>query len=197
VPTLLVIIGLAISWVVIRSGMRFAWLFDVVAFFPHAVPNLIFSIAILIIGLFWVPEYIPFYNTIYIIMAAFVIARISFPTRVYNNALLQIHKELDEAGFVSGLGLLGVLRHVLVPLLAPATLYVWIWLALLSYRELTLAAFLTAKDNQTLPTLILSFVTRGESTTAAALALFLVAFMVPLVFLYFVFGRRTFHLGAE
>ncbi|MFQ5539027.1 MAG: ABC transporter permease [Candidatus Binatia bacterium] len=197
VPTLLVIIGLAISWVVIRSGMRFAWLFDVVAFFPHAVPNLIFSIAILIIGLFWVPEYIPFYNTIYIIMAAFVIARISFPTRVYNNALLQIHKELDEAGFVSGLGLLGVLRHVLVPLLAPATLYVWIWLALLSYRELTLAAFLTAKDNQTLPTLILSFVTRGEPTTAAALALFLVAFMVPLVFLYFVFGRRTFQLGAE
>ncbi len=196
VPTLLVIIGLAISWVVIRSGIRFAWLFDVVAFFPHAVPNLIFSVAILIVGLFWVPEFIPFYNTVYIILAAFVIARISFPTRVYNNALLQIHKELDEAGYVSGLGVLGVLRHVLIPILAPATLYVWIWLALLSYRELTLAAFLTAKDNQTIPTLILSFVTRGEPTTAAAISLLLVAFMMPLVFLYFLFGRRTFQLGA-
>ncbi len=196
VPTLLVIIGLAISWVVIRSGIRFAWLFDVVAFLPHAIPNLIFSVAILIIALFWMPEFIPFYNTIYIILAVFVIARISFPTRVYNNALLQIHKELDEAGYVSGLGPLGVLRHLLLPILAPVTLYAWIWLALLSYRELTLAAFLTAKDNTTLPTLILSFVTRGEATTAAALALILVVFMIPLVFLYFLFGRRTFQLGV-
>jgi len=196
VPTLLVFIGLAISWVVIRSGTRFAWLIDVVAFLPHAVPNLIFSIAILVVALFWIPQSIPFYNTIYIILAAFVIARISFPTRIYNNALLQIHKEIDEAGYVFGLGPLGVLRRILIPLLAPATLYAWIWMALLSYRELTLAAFLTAKDNQTLPTLILAFVVRGDAPIAAALSLFLVAFMAPLVVLYFVYGRRTFQLGG-
>ena len=164
VPTILLFVGLAISWVVIRSGFRYAWLVDMVAFLPHAVPNLIFSVAILVIALFWIPEYIPFYNTIYILLVVFVVARISFPTRVYNNALLQIHKELDEAAYVSGLGPFGVLRSILAPLLAPATLYAWIWIALLSYRELTLAAFLTAKDNQTLPTLVLGFVARGEAT---------------------------------
>jgi len=141
VPTILMFVGLAISWVVIRSGFRYAWLVDMIAFLPHAVPNLIFSVAILVIALFWVPESIPFYNTVYIILVVFVIARISFPTRVYNNALLQIHKELDEAAYVSGLGPFGVLRSILVPLLAPATLYAWIWIALLSYRELTLAAW--------------------------------------------------------
>ena len=125
-----------------------------------------------------------------------MIARISFPTRVYNNALLQIHKELDEAAYVSGLGPFGVLRSILVPLLAPATLYAWIWIALLSYRELTLAAFLTAKDNQTLPTLVLGFVTRGDATVAAAISLLLLAFMIPLVMLYFFFGRRTLQLGG-
>ena len=166
------------------------------AFLPHAVPNLIFSVAILIVALFWLPDFIPFYNTIYIILVVFVIARISFPTRVYNNALLQIHKELDEAAFVSGLGALGVLRRILVPLLAPATLYAWIWIALLSYRELTLAAFLTARDNQTLPTMVLSFVTRGEATVAAALSLILLAFMIPLVVLYFLLGRRTLQVGG-
>lgn len=196
VPTLLVFIGLAISWVVIRSGTRYAWLYDMVAFLPHAVPNLIFSVALLIVALFWLPDFIPFYNTIYIILVVFVIARISFPTRVYNNALLQIHKELDEAAFVSGLGAFGVLRRILVPLLAPATLYAWIWIALLSYRELTLAAFLTAKDNQTLPTMVLSFVTRGEATVAAALSLILLAFMVPLVVLYFLLGRRSLQVGG-
>lgn len=196
VPTLLVVIGLAISWVVIRSRTRFAWLYDVVAFLPHAVPNLIFSVAILIVALFWIPQWIPFYDTVYILMAAFVIARISFPTRIYNNALLQIHREIDEAGYVFGLGPFGVLRRILVPLLAPATLYAWIWMALLTYRELTLAAFLTAKDNQTLPTFILSFVLRGEAPIAAALSLILIAFMAPLVLLYFLFGRRTFQVGS-
>jgi iron(III) transport system permease protein len=195
VPTLLVLIGLVISWVVIRSGSKYAGFVDTVAFLPHAVPNLIFSVAILIVALSWLPEFIPFYNTIYILIASFVIARISFPTRVYNNALLQIHKELDEAAYVSGLGTLQVLRHVLIPLLRPATVYAWIWLALLSYRELTLAAFLTARTNQTLPTLILSLVSAGQSTIAAAVSLLLFLFMIPLVILYFFFGRRSFQVG--
>ena len=95
-----------------------------------------------------------------------------------------------------GLGSFGVLRSVLAPLLAPATLYAWIWIALLSYRELTLAAFLTAKDNQTLPTLVLSFVSRGDATVAAALSLILLFFMMPLVALYFFFGRKTLQVGG-
>jgi iron(III) transport system permease protein len=195
VPTILVLIGLVISWVVIRSGSKYAGLIDTVAFLPHAVPNLIFSVAILIVALFWLPEFIPFYNTIYILIASFIIARISFPTRVYNNALLQIHKELDEAAYVSGLGTLRVLRHVLIPLLRPATVYAWIWMALLSYRELTLAAFLTGRENQTLPTLILGLVSAGQSTIAAAVSLLLFVFMIPLVILYFLFGRRSFQVG--
>jgi iron(III) transport system permease protein len=197
VPTLLVFIGLLISWVVIRSGSKYAGWIDTAAFMPHAVPNLIFSVAILIVALFWLPEYIPFYNTIYILIASFVIARISFPTRVYNNALLQIHKELDEAAYVSGLGTLRVLRHVLVPLLRPATVYAWIWMALLSYRELTLAAFLTGRENQTLPTLILTLMSAGQPTIAAAVSLLLFIFMIPLVILYFLFGRRSFQVGNQ
>jgi iron(III) transport system permease protein len=197
VPTILVIIGVMISWVVIRSGSKYAGLIDTAAFMPHAVPNLIFSVAILVVALFWLPEFIPFYNTIYILIASFVVARISFPTRVYNNALLQIHKELDEAAYVSGLGTLRVLRHVLIPLLRPATVYAWIWMALLSYRELTLAAFLTGRENQTLPTLILTLVSAGQSTIAAAVSLLLFIFMIPLVIVYFLFGRRSFQVGEN
>ena len=197
VPTLLIVIGVMISWVVIRSGSKYAGLIDTAAFMPHAVPNLIFSVAILVVALFWLPEYIPFYNTIYILIASFIVARISFPTRVYNNALLQIHKELDEAAYVSGLGTLRVLRHVLIPLLRPATVYAWIWMALLSYRELTLAAFLTGRENQTLPTLILGLVSAGQTTIAAAVSLLLFVFMIPLVILYFLFGRRSFQVGSH
>jgi ABC-type Fe3+ transport system permease subunit len=68
-------------------------------------------------------------------------------------------------------------------------------MALLSYRELTLAAFLTGRENQTLPTLILTLVSAGQSTIAAAVSLLLFIFMIPLVILYFLFGRRSFQVG--
>jgi hypothetical protein len=79
VPTVLVVIGVMISWVVIRSGSKYAGLIDTAAFMPHAVPNLIFSVAILVVALFWLPEFVPFYNTIYILIASFIVAMTSDP----------------------------------------------------------------------------------------------------------------------
>ena len=36
---------------------------------------------------------------------------------------------------------------MLVPLLAPSLLYAWIWIALLTYRELTLPVVLSTSNN--------------------------------------------------
>ena len=190
VPTLSVVIGMAISWVVIRSKSRGAWLVDTLAFLPHAVPNLIFAVAAVYLALVWIPRWIPFYGTMYILIVVFVIARISFPTRLYNNALLQIHKELDEAGYVFGLGALRVLRRITFPLLLPTIMYSWLWMALLTYRELTLGAFLQARDNVTLPVYIFTIFRSGETPIAAALSLVLLLFLMPLITIYFVWARR-------
>jgi iron(III) transport system permease protein len=189
VPTLLVIIGLAISWVVVRSKARGTWAVDTVAFLPHAVPNLIFAVAILYVALFWIPNWIPFYGTIWILIAVFVIARVSFPTRVYNAALLQIHKELDEAGYIFGLGTIRVLWRITAPLLLPTILYSWIWMALLTYRELTLAAFLSSSENITLPMYIFS-IFQSDRPIAAALAVVLLVVMMPLIGAFFLWARR-------
>ena len=45
---------------------------------------------------------------------------------------------------------------VLCPLLIPTLLYAWLWIALMCYRELTLAVLITSYDNMTLPVLIWS-----------------------------------------
>jgi iron(III) transport system permease protein len=189
VPTALVFIGLAVSWVVIRSKAPGVWAVDAVAFLPHAVPNLIFAVSILYMALFWMPDFVPLHGTIWIMVIVFVIARVSFPTRVYNNALLQIHKELDEAGYVFGLGPLRVLYRVIFPLLLPTILYSWIWMALLTYRELTLAAFLTSAENITLPVYILSIFGTDRGIAAAASIIQLLV-MTPLIIAYFLWARR-------
>ncbi|MGH7772908.1 MAG: ABC transporter permease [Candidatus Binatia bacterium] len=196
VPTLTAIVSLAISWIVIRSGLKVAGTFDTLAFIPHAVPGLIFALGALVLGLFWLPDFIPFYGTIYILIAVYVVERISFATRVYNTALIQIHRELDEVGYVFGLKPLTVVWKILRPLLAPALLYTWLWMALLTYRELTVAAFLVTRENITLPVFIWGIWTSGALTQAAAISVLLMLFMLPLVICYFLFGRQRLALGA-
>ena len=89
VPSFALVFGLAISWVVVRSRSRLRFVFDYIAFLPHAVPNLIFAIAMMIIALDFVPSGISFYGTIFILMAVYVLVRISLVTRVLNATLIR------------------------------------------------------------------------------------------------------------
>lgn len=190
VPTLTTVVALAISWVVIRSRLKTAAAFDILAFLPHVVPNLIFAVGALLLALFWLPSFVPLYGTIFIIIIVYLVTRISFATRVFNSALLQIHRELDEAGLIFGLNSLQVFRRILLPLLAPVMAYAWLWMALLTLRELTIAAFLVTRQNVTLSVYVWNIWSNGQLNLSAAASLLLVAAMVPLVALYFFISQR-------
>lgn len=191
VPTLATMVGVALSWNIVKHRSRFSGLFDVVSFLPHVIPNMIFAVGALFIALFWLPPYVPFYGTISIIVLVNVVARMPFATRMYNSSLLQIHKELDEAGAVSGLEPMTVFWRILRPLLAPTLLYAWLWMALLAYSELTMAALLVTRDNTTLPVYIWAIWGDGELNQAAAVSLVALLLVVPLIILYFALGRRV------
>jgi len=191
VPTLSLLFGIAISWVVVRSGLRWRFLFDWVAFLPHAVPNLIFAIAMVIVALDVVPPGVPFYGTVFILMVVYVLVRISLITRVLNGALVQIHRELEEAAHVSGLSTVTTIRRISAPLLLPAFANLWIWTALLTYRELTMAAFMVTHDNITLPVLVWDDWNGGNSGAAAAISLLFVVMFLPLIAVYWGLRARS------
>ncbi len=192
VPTLTLLICLAISWTVLRSGLRWRLLFDAVAFLPHAVPHLILAIATMFATLFLLHNVFSLYGSLTILIFVYTVSRISFATRIINNSLAQIHPELEEAAFVGGLKLLQVMRKILVPLLKPALVYAWIWMALLCYRELTMASVLvTSQNNVTLPMIVWGLWLGGSLNQAAAANLVVLAFMLPAILLYFIFGRRS------
>ena len=191
VPTLTLFVCLAISWTVLRSGLRWRLVFDAVAFLPHAVPHLILAIAAMFATLFLLHNAFSLYGSLTILIFVYTVSRISFATRIINNSLAQIHPELEEAAFVGGLRLVQVMRKILVPLLKPALVYAWIWMALLCYRELTMASVLvTSQANVTLPMIVWGLWLGGSLNQAAAANLIVLAFMVPAVLLYFIFGRR-------
>ena len=191
VASLTLAFSLAISWTVTRSELAGRFVLDAGAFLPHVIPHVILAVGANYVGLFVLGKVLPIYGTIYILLALYVLAWLSFGTRVLNTAILQVHKELEEVGKVSGISLLTCLRKILVPLIAPAMANAWLWMALLSYRELTMASLLVTPHNLTFPVFVWSLWMEGSITKAAAASVLGLAFMIPLVALYWFFGRRT------
>jgi iron(III) transport system permease protein len=195
VPTITLAASVAVSWVVLRSNFRFRRVFDFLAFLPHTIPAIVFSVAAWLLALFFLRDIVPIYGTVWILVLVYSIVRLSYGTRMTNSALIQIHRELDESALMSGAGVFGVLRHIIVPLLLPTLLYSWIWIALLAYRELTLPVVLSTAQNQPLSVVVWSLVATSSYGAASAVALLMLIIMIPLLYIYWLLARRVQRIG--
>ena len=195
VPTITLAISVAVSWVVLRSNFRFRRVFDFLAFLPHTIPAIVFSVAAWLLALFFLRNVVPIYGTIWILVLVYSVVRLSYGTRMTNSALIQIHRELDELALMSGANTVGVMRYILVPLLLPTLLYSWIWIALLAYRELTLPVVLSTAQNQPLSVVVWGLVATSSYGAASAVALLMLIIMVPMLFVYWFLARRVQRIG--
>ena len=135
-------------------------------------------------------DILPIYGTIWLLLMVFVIARISYATRMTNAGLIQIHPELEESAAVSGATTFTAFRRVSVPLMAATLLYAWLWIALLTFRELTLAVIMTTSGNVTFPVVVWTIWLGGGLAPASAVAVVMLLLMTPLIALYWMFARR-------
>jgi iron(III) transport system permease protein len=196
VPTLIVTICAAISWIVTRSRLSWRVALDAVAFLPHPVPNLLFALAIAYFALL-ISNVLPVYGTIYVIVAVYVVCWVSFGTRVLNNSMIQLHRELEEAAQVGGVSALRILAKVIVPLIRPGIVYAWIWTSLSAYRELTMAVFLASPKSLVLSTYLWGQWHGGGLGDAAAIAIIMMAVMAPLVTTFWIYARRLQHVESS
>lgn len=190
VPLVTLFLAFSISWLIVRSRSRLRYVLEFGAFLPHALPEVIMAIGALLLALFVLPKFIPLYGSVWLIAIVYVISRIAFATRALNSSLLQIHKELEEAAYTSGLSPVRTSWRILVPLLRPTLMSVWIWSAILVYRELTVAVFLISQESITLPAVIWSYWFSGATNQAAAVTLLMTLVLTPLILIFWWFGRR-------
>jgi iron(III) transport system permease protein len=191
VPLVVVALAFCTSWLVVRSRARARYALDFGAFLPHALPEVILAISASLVALFVVGKVVPLYGSVWLIAIVYVIGRFAFATRSFNAALLQIHRELEEAAVVSGLSTLRTAWRVLLPIIRPSVLSVWAWTAVLVYRELTVAVFLVGPENVTLSAAVWSFWAAGGRNQAAAVTLIMTAILIPLLAAFWWFGRRS------
>ncbi len=180
VPSCAMLISVLVSWVVIRTQVSFRGILDTMAFLPHAMPGILLAVGLGYLGLAY-REIFPFYGTIIIIIVAHTISWIAYGTRTTNSVMIQVHRELEEAGKVAGASTPRVLTRIVLPLIAAGVFNSWIWISMLSYREVTMALTLYSRKNAVISTVVWQFWGSGWVPEVAALGVVLVLFAVIVV----------------
>jgi iron(III) transport system permease protein len=180
VPTVTMILSVLVSWIVIRTQVSFRGFLDTLAFVPHAVPGILMAVGLAYMGLAY-RNVFPIYGTILIIIVAHTINWIAYGTRTTNSVMIQVHRELEEAGRVAGASAPRVLRKIVLPLIAAGVLNSWVWIGMLSYREVTMALTLYTRNNVVISTVVWQFWGSGWVPQVAALGVILILFAAVVV----------------
>lgn len=185
--TLTVLLSFFVSWIVVRTKIRGRMALDGLAFLAHAVPGIVVALAFIFVYLQPPFRSLHLYGTVWIICLALVTQYVAFTTRTTNAAIAQVHKELEEAARISGVGRITTLFRITLPLVVPAFAAAWIWVAAHAIRSFSVPVMLASEGNWTLSVILWRIWDEQNAwTMAAALG---VIFIVSVAILTFI-GRR-------
>ncbi|HYU18852.1 MAG TPA: iron ABC transporter permease [Chloroflexota bacterium] len=185
-----VVITGCLAWITLRVQLPGRWMLDGLAFLPIAIPGTIIGVSVLLVYL-TLP--VPLYGTLLLITIAHVTMYLPYGMRLLSDALLRVHRELEEAASLSGASWLDTARRILVPLLVPGIVAAWVYIVTVSFRELSAAIFLTSPQSRVVSVVVFSLWQDGNVTTTAALG---IVVLVVLAVLALVANRLGVALGA-
>lgn len=142
---------------------------------PYALPGVVLAIAALLLFLRPIPLLdLRIYNTIWIILYAYLARFLVLALRPTVSGYQQLDRSLEEAAQVVGASFVYRLRTIIFPLIAPAAIAGGILIFMTALSELTVSALLWASGSETIGVVIFSFEQGGDSSYAAAISMIVV-----------------------
>lgn len=166
------------SWLVVRTKLPGRWVVDNLSFLPLAIPGLVLGVALLFVYLRFP---IPVYGTLWILFIAYFTRYMPYGMRYASTSMYQISGELEESAHTSGATWWQTFRRVNLPLLMPGLVAGWIYIVMVSVRELSSSILLYSPGNEVLSILIWEQWENGQLTELAALGVLMVVGLVILV----------------
>lgn len=192
--TFTVALSFAVSSIIVRSKFRGRRVLDQLAFMPHAIPGIVMGIAFLWLFLQGRRLGIDLFGGVWSIAIAFTVGFIAYGTRSMNAAMLQIHKDLEEAAHVSGAPQWRTALRIVYPLMLPTIIGVWIWAMLQSVRQVGYPLLLTeGSNNEVLSVFVWRLWNEGQMGAAGAIGSIMI---VGLLFITWGLRSLGFRRGA-
>jgi iron(III) transport system permease protein len=164
--TVVCVLGLAVSWVVLRTRQAGRGVLDQLSMVPLSMPAMVFAL-----GLLWVYVRlpVPIYGTLAILLIAYVTHYLPFGVRSTSAALRQLHPELEEAARVAGATWLTTMRRVTVPLVKPTMTAAWALLFIMAMQEVSSSILLYSSSSIVLSVAVFDLWENGNPSDVAAL----------------------------
>ena len=187
---LLMLIALPLAWLLVRYASRpLRWLQNAIDI-PYTLPGVVLAIAIIL--LFSRP--LPLLNvslsgTLMIIFIAYLARFLTVCLKPVHNSMLQLDPAMEEAASLAGANFSQRLRHIVLPLLAPAAFAGALLVFLTAVNELTVSALLWSAGKETIGVVIFNLDESGNKVLASAVSVLVVALVTCVMLLLSGLGR--------
>lgn len=185
--TIVMLLTSVVCWIVIKTKLPGRWLLDNVASLPLVFPGLVLGLAVMV---FYLNVNIGVYGTLWIMLIVYVTRFMPYGMRYNATSMLQIHKELEESAQMSGASWATMFRRILLPLLKPGLMAGWIYVFIVSIRELSASILLYSPGNEVISIVIWEFWENGQFVELSALGVVFILALLALVTIAQYMGRR-------
>ena len=186
--TVVMLMTAVAAWVVVRTRLRGRSLIDNLAFMPLVIPGLVLGVALLSVYLRF--RSLPIYGTLWILFVAYLTRFMPYGMRYSSTSMFQIGRELEESAQMSGAGWFQTFRRVVLPLLVPGLVAGWIYIMIVSVRELGSSVLLYSPGREVLSIVIWQQYRDGLFPELAALGVMMVGALVVLVSVAYKLGAK-------
>src|SRR5215470_2481731 len=189
--TIVALTTAVLCWIAARTRLPGRWLLDNLATLPLMFPGLVLGLAIMVC---YLNVRIGVYGTLWIMLIAYVTRFMPYGMRYNATSMLALHRELEESATMSGASWGTTFWRVVLPLLKPGLIAGWIYVVIVSIRELSSSILLYSPGSEVLSILIWEYWQNGQYVELSALGVMLIASLLCLVLLER-FARRRFGIA--
>ncbi|KXB42024.1 ABC transporter permease [Amygdalobacter nucleatus] len=162
------ILGVIIAYVITKIQPRGKTVLEIISVLPYSIPGIVLAIGVI---LTWSGKlYFNLYNTLWIILVAYLARYLAFSMKSASASLQQVHHSLEDAARNCGASHFESLLDVTLPLIRPAMVSGFFLIFLPAMRELTTSVLLYGPFTRTLGVAIYSLKSDGYIVQASALA---------------------------
>jgi iron(III) transport system permease protein len=185
--TLIMLATSALCWVVVRTKLPGRALIDNLASLPLVFPGLVLGLAIMVC---YLSLPVGVYGTLWIMLIAYVTRFLPYGMRYNTASLLQVHQELEESAAMSGASLGLTFGRIVLPLLRPGLVAGWIYIVIVSIRELASSILLYSPGTEVVSVTIWELWQNGQYVELSALGVMMILVLLGFVVLAEFLGRR-------
>ncbi|HEU5257940.1 MAG TPA: iron ABC transporter permease [Vicinamibacterales bacterium] len=176
--TVVMLVTSVICWIVVKTKLPARWLLDNIASLPLVFPGIVLGLSIMI---FYLNVDIGIYGTIWIMFVAYITRFMPYGLRYNTTSMLQIHKELEESAAMCGASWTTTFRRIVLPLLKPGLVAGWIYVMIVSIRELSTSILLYSPDTRVVSIVIWELWENGQYVELSALGVLFILSLFVLV----------------